>query len=350
MDKKIVFIILAVLLFIVMIVAFSTCDGCSNSNNRNKRNNRKTTPNIEQVFEVTRIISGNLIAVNNNYIIELIAIEDNNNSKLYLENNLLHQNVTLVYDSSIPRNKRKGKSVSNPQPAYVSVMGVCINTTIITIGITSVRPQPQQPLFDSLDNYQQIVGSDNDKDNDIVDKNNGNNNGNNNGKYNNDNNIERDRDSNGGYNDVSDVYNDGENGFLKILLIVFIILLILVLIFGTDILEIVDIKIAHTFGIVSPPPFGLTLTIAQIFGVVLFFLVIIIQDEELLTYIVGTVLIFFALTIFIQAVVSKRLRGIPLSISRWFLVTIAIYSGLVFVIIEIVKAIFSKDEEKKNKY
>ncbi len=290
-------------------------------------------------FTVVNIINGNQIELHNGWEIILIGIESNNETYEYLEENVLNKKIKLTFDSNSPRKHIHPDASDKTQPAYVSLpSGICLNTELIVLGITNVIPA--QSLNDSLERYSEICK--NTPDCEILDLYTE--------EYNDETTNNEYDDNNGGYNNDNGIpdYENSDSQWQMILAIIIVIIIFIVIIFGVDFLDVIDEYIAGWLAISSPPSMLVELYIAQGLGFLGVVLMFVIQDENTIGTIFVSVLGFLQLSTTIRAVIHSGLRGFVLSIFRAGLLYIAFISGVILLAINIVKLIFSSNDNDKK--
>ena len=104
-------------------------------------------------FTVKEVLSGNKIKLLNGYVVNLIGIEDNQQIRDFLNNNLINKKVRFVFDSKSPFKKIYPKATEKAFYAYVVFeRGYCINSKLLKDRLSDI-PMPQYYLNDSLDSY-----------------------------------------------------------------------------------------------------------------------------------------------------------------------------------------------------
>lgn len=109
-------------------------------------------------FTVKDVIAGNELLLVNDYKVTLIGIENNEETKIYLEGwYASKQKIKLTFDKKTPFYKLSGRSKNKRLYAYVKdKKGNCLNTDMLKKGHSSIAfPQPY--LSDSLDKYLSYI-------------------------------------------------------------------------------------------------------------------------------------------------------------------------------------------------
>ena len=109
-------------------------------------------------FTVTEVLSGNKIKLLNGYEVNLIGIEDNQQTYQFLAHNVVSKRVRFVFDSKSPFVRVHSSSYEKSFYAYVVLeKAYCVNSKILQDNLSEI-PSNQYYLNDSLKKYMAYIG------------------------------------------------------------------------------------------------------------------------------------------------------------------------------------------------